>query len=103
MNKWTTRLNNKSCQGGVLIFVLFITALIFTIVTSSFVAVRYQLRMSDRSYNFKSAFAIAEAGIENAMLELNTDSGQWTGWTNTGGVYSLTSTRYDNHEHRTPL
>ena len=87
--------HGSSKSGSSLVVVLILAIIVFIAVTASFKAVVFQLRMTDRSLNFKQAFALAEAGVENAICELNKSQGQWSEWSSDGG-YTLTQTRNDH-------
>jgi hypothetical protein len=75
--------HRASERGSVLLLAVVLTAVMATVAAFSTTGVMFQHRMSARSEDYLSALAIAEAGAEKAMRELNAPDGYaaWTDWT----------------------
>lgn len=74
-----------------LVLSVLVTAIVLLIAGFSFKTTMQQRRSASRSDNYAQALALAEAGAEYGINELNTTTGAWDGWTNNGsGSYSIT-------------
>lgn len=69
-------------RGSALATAVIFSALILLVVTGSVSTTVYQARSQGRSLAYKQALALAEAGADHAVAELN--AGSWSGWSTSG-------------------
>src|ERR1051326_7724317 len=86
--------------GGMLVVALILSAIMGTALASYLGVVRAQHRSVARSLAWNSALPLAEAGVEEAMAHLNSDTNRGaSGWTLVGTNYVKSRTiwgvRYD--------
>lgn len=81
--------NNKR-RGSALIMVMVCMGLMFVIAISSYYSVLQQSRYATRSLHYQQALALAEAGVEIALAELNNnENARWVGWSGSGSNKTL--------------
>jgi hypothetical protein len=96
----TARLRrNKSRGWSGLLLMTVTSAVLLIVVVSTYSKVSSVNRLSHRTLDYKNALAVAEAGAERAMAELNRTSGQWVAWNVTSDAYVNDEILRD-HENR---
>ena len=74
-----------SCQrGSALVMVMIFSAIILVIAAASVALVSFQGRQLGRSVAYKQALAMAEAGADRAVAQMNVSGNTWSGWTTSG-------------------
>lgn len=76
----------RSERGAAMLAALCL-AMVFAISLSSYLALCYNsLNQSTRSIMLTHCNELAEAGIEQALFNINNNNGDWSAWTTSGGV-----------------
>lgn len=87
-------------RGSALITVVILGAIMTVCALFAYRSTIFQKRLAERSQVYLSAMAVAEAGAELAMVELNKDASStpvaWTGWSGST-TRSYSETIEDNH------
>jgi hypothetical protein len=75
------RRRTNSRRGSILVLVVIVGAVVAMVALSSFSLTVQGTRLTGRSYDFKRALAVAEAGVEFAIHELNQSAVSGSYWT----------------------
>lgn len=71
-------------RGSALVNVLIFSSIMLLIAGASVTSVTNQTRSTGRSLSYKQSIALAEAGAEVALAQLNVEGNTWSGWTSQG-------------------
>jgi hypothetical protein len=83
----THRHRPKSAQGSVLLIVMCICAIVLVLVGSYLALALFRNNMAAHSAALNQAMPVAEAGIEDALTQLQYSTAPSNGWTHTGTIY----------------
>ena len=92
---------NQDRSGGVLMLVILIGALLTLAVISSLRLTVFANRMTGRSHRYHQALAVAEAGLERAIHEMNEGNVSTANWSRTETVITDIQERLDKLEAMT--
>lgn len=86
-------------RGSTLVLATVVSIVVLVVAAASFRSALFQHRMAYRSSEYQLAIAVAEAGAERAMNELNRDSAQWgSPWATAGsGTYTIQENLNDHY------
>lgn len=83
-------------SGSTLLWTLMLSTMLLLVFASSFKSTISQARVADRIHLHDQALALAEAGVESAMHELNNTENQWNSWTSAESGYLLEVTMQEH-------
>src|ERR1043165_8303035 len=87
-----SKLGSSNREGSVLMVTLFSALLIGTVLASYLTLIRHQSAAVARSQGWNAALAMAEAGVEEAMAQINAGVPWGTGWNTSSNNYSQSRT-----------
>ena len=92
-------------SGSALLTVLVICSVLTISVMGYLTLIEFQSRMSTRSQTWNLAIAVAEAGVEEGLEQLNQNNMSLAqdGWTYSGGTYNITRTTPDGNSYTVNL
>ena len=93
MNKKNQNSKLRPDAGGTIIVALFFTTALALVLGSVLRLALHEFRMSERAFLMNATLNLAEAGGEEAIWALN--SGDWTGWEQTGNFASKPVSNFD--------